>query len=139
MSKISLIDNQWVDIVVPPPPEDPMLLWWSLSLVLLWVIFIGAYLLWRRQPRQQLKRKINSLKKNAAISTNPKLLLRQLEKSLCQYCQVTQLSYIDLHHAQWPLFRQQLQQACYQNQTTDPQLTIDLIAQAREIFLESIR
>ena len=137
MSKPSLIDSQWVDIVVPPPPESQLLLWWSICLVLFIILAFSINLIWRRRPRQQLRRKINFLKKKFSTDTNSKHILRQLEKSLCQYCQVAQLSYITISHTQWPAFRQQLQQACYQYQDNDPQLTDDLIGQAREIFLQS--
>ncbi len=137
MSKTTLIENQWVDIVMPPAPDDQVLVSWSMAMGLLFVLSFAAYLFWQRQPRQRLKRKIKSLLKHTAAEIEPKNKLLTLEKILCQYHHAAQLSYIKLDNPHWNKFKRQLQQACYQPQAVDEQRSNELIKQAQVIFLES--
>ena len=137
MSKTSLIENQWVDIVIPTAPDSQLLLWWSLVFVLLMVVSFGVYFIWQRQPRQQLRRNMRRLLSFPSTLIDPKNKLRQLEQALCQHCHAVQLSKIKLDNTNWNTFKQQLQQACYQAQPVNEQHAIELIKQAQTIFLEA--
>ena len=142
MSKATLIENQWVDIVIPPPPESQLLIWWLLAAVLIIVITIVARIFWQQQPRQRLKRRIRYLLRilspvsTTGKNTNSKQILQQLEKELCQFCNTNQLLYINIDHSQWPVFREQLQQATYQAIEPERKQIHDLLEQALSIFLD---
>ena len=136
MSKSTLIENQWVDIVIPAPPDSHMLLWWSLAFVLLMIVSFSVYWIWQRRPGQQLRRTMKFLLGRSAIDIDPKNKLRQLEKALCQHYQAAQLSQIKLDNKNWSVFKHQLQQACYQAQDVDKQHALELIKQVQVLLLE---
>lgn len=143
MSKTALIENQWADIVIPSPPESPVLIWWLLGIGLVVVILFISRIVWLQTPRQRLKRSIRNLLRVVSPAsktdknTYSKQILQQLERALCQFCNTSQLLYIQIDHSQWSAFREQLQQATYQAIEPDRKHIHDLLEQAQSIFLEA--
>jgi len=131
MAKETLIEKQWVDIIAPPAPESDALVWWLLVIIL--GIFICAIIYWwQKQPSQTARRKINTLsKQNRSGKYDSKVLLKQLEKILCQRYGVSHLSRSTFYSKQWAVYRVKLEDACYQAQTPDRQQTQKLIRQSK--------
>lgn len=122
-----LIDRQWIDIVQPLAPPGNDLLVWVLFISLFVVVALLYYFLWYRQPRQQLRRHVYSLYKNAETSTNRKLLLARLEHALCRYHGIASLAQRTTLQQSWQTSLDTLTRYRYQKtQPTLPQ-TVDLL------------
>lgn len=122
-----LIDRQWIDIVQPLAPAGNDLLVWVLIISFIVLAGLLYYFLWFRHPRQQLRRQVYLLYKNAESASNRKLLLARLEHALCQYHGIASLAQRTTLQLSWQTSLDTLTHYRYQKtQPTLPQ-TVDLL------------